>query len=433
MRARSYVKTSLIQMRANLIRTLLTLLGVVFGVASVIAMLTIGEGAQRQILRNIEAMGATLVHVLPTEVSASQISRIVESSRGVSLGDVQAIRESLPQEGRRVSYFEKATLKVTSLPVQSTQLRVFAVDEAFVETVGLKVIRGSGMTAHLTSTCSPVALITDLCARRFFGGIDSVLGQRVRLDYRWFEVIGVVSSVRGAGRDTPGTASTAATPTRTGTGRDVDLPVAVYEYEDALFIPLTTYHSALLPPPRYGELDRIVVGCRSLQETNHVKEHVGRILSITHGGVSDYRIVSPQELLDQQRATQSIFNVVLLSIAAISLLVGGIGIMNIMLANVMERRAEIGIRRALGAKKRHIVIQFLAESTFISLVGGVLGVLLGVGISFGILEFTRIPIALSASPIVLSFGISITVGIVFGLVPARRAADVNPIEALHNE
>jgi putative ABC transport system permease protein len=413
MRLSSYVRGSLVQLRSNLFRTLLTLLGIVFGVASVIAMITIGEGAQAQILQNIEAMGATLVHVVPSGTSEAHVSQIVNASLGLSWRDVAALRDTL---ARPVVHVSRVKPKVTSLAVQATDLQVFAVSPGFAAALDLQVLAGRHLTDSDAEVAAPLALVTESYAQRFFGGVEKAVGRRVRVDAAWLEVAGVVGSRQfGAA------------------GGEVKLPTRIAEYRDALFVLESASHTRLAPPPVYGPLDKLVVKCRSLDETKRIKGVVERVLARTHQATQDYTIVAPQELMDQQEAAQKIFNVVLLSIAAISLLVGGIGIMNIMLANVLERRSEIGVRRALGAKRRHIVTQFLLESTMICSLGGVLGILLGVGISYAILTFTKIPIAFSATPIAVSCGISVLVGLVFGIMPARQAAATNPVEALHSE
>jgi len=419
-RLKSYVKGCVTQFRVNLVRTMLTLLGVVFGVASVIAMLTIGEGAQRQIMANIEAMGATLVHVVPAEVDPARVARLVEASRGLSQQDVRTLMGTLPPAEASVACCARVNLRVTDLPVQATEFDVWAVNEVFRAALGLDVVKGRDFGANDFATAAPVALVSRTYAERFFGSPAAAVGRFVRLDYRWFRVVGVVAM--------PAAAQSAA-----GEDDGGALPVKIREFGDALFVTLAAAHERLRPAPVYGSLDRIIVCCKSLYTTSVVKDVVERVLAVTHGDARDYVVVSPQELMEQQRAAQSIFNVVLLSIAAISLLVGGIGIMNVMLSNVLERRKEIGIRRALGAKRRHIVLQFLFEAVVVCLVGGLLGVGLGVGLSMAILHYTKIPIAFSATPIVASFLIALAVGLMFGIVPARRAAGLDPITALHHE
>ncbi|MBI3892434.1 MAG: ABC transporter permease [Candidatus Wallbacteria bacterium] len=417
MRVSSYLKGSVTHFRTNVVRTLLTLLGIVFGVASVIAMITIGEGAQRQILSNIEAMGATLVHIVPSDVDEGKISQIINDSRGLSLADVGAIESTLPMPGRRLAFFKKVPIRVTNLPIQTTDLNVYATSDALRSITGQEILFGRDFLPFDSQSCAAVSLLTESYARRFLGQANEAVGRFIRLNYRWFQVIGVVGRPRPAGNDPV----------------EVKLPAKIENYQDAVFLPLSSYRSRLESPRIYGELSGILVDCRNLAETNRVKSVLEKVLASAHRGVRDFTIVSPKELLEQQRAAQAIFNVVLLSIAAISLLVGGIGIMNIMLANVMERRSEIGIRRALGAKKRHIVIQFLLEAVLVCLIGGVMGIVLGVAVSLGILRFTQIPIAFSTTPIVASFVISMCVGLLFGILPAKRAAEVNPVEALHNE
>ncbi|MDD2717234.1 MAG: ABC transporter permease [Candidatus Wallbacteria bacterium] len=414
MRLASYIKGSMTQFRLNLIRTLLTLLGIIFGVASVIAMLTIGEGAQRQIIKNIESMGAKLVHIDAGKVDDAKISEIVNDSIGLSQKDVAALLEVIPMQGRDVAYHVRADIRVTSLPAQAQELGIYAVSDNFVGVIEGVIMAGRNFTVWDFSSCASVAIISRSYAKRFFETPENALGKSFRMNYRWFQVIGVL------GEKSLG-------------GAEKSLPASLGKYDSSILIPVTTYREKIMPEKTYSGIDKIIIKARDLMETSELKRIVGKILAVTHNRINDYEITSPQEILEQKKTTQAILNIVLFSIASISLLVGGIGIMNIMLSNVMERRHEIGIRRAIGARKKQIMIQFLLESVIICLIGGLSGIVLGIVSSLVILYFTRIPVAFSAAPIFLSFGIAFGVGVVFGIFPARRAAEINPIEALHNE
>jgi putative ABC transport system permease protein len=402
----------------NLVRTGLTLLGIVFGVASVIAMITIGEGAQKKILDNIKTMGARLVHITANKVEGAHVSQLVQDSRGLGNADIRALRAVLPLQGREVGYLAKAGVKTTNLAAQVSDLNLFAVSRNFAHVAELRLVAGRDFSDFDFSAAAPVALVSRENAVAFWGSEAGAVGQQVSFNYKWFQIVGVYDRfglVSSKGR------------------RKKQGGVDVSEYARSFLVPITMYHEKLHPPKVYGEYDRLLIRCRDLLETNAVKDIAGRVLDLTHNHRADYRIVSPQELLEQQQATQQIFNIVLLSIASISLLVGGIGIMNIMLANVLERRTEIGLRRALGAKKRDIVLQFLLESVLICLIGGVAGICVGIGISVAILHWTAIPVSFSLFPMALSFAISFAIGVIFGLFPAWKAAGLNPVEALHHE
>jgi len=412
-----FIKGSLTQFRINLVRTGLTLLGIIFGVASVIAMVTIGEGAQKKILDNINAMGATLVHILPNKLPEAQVSQIINDSRGLSQTDVQAMKSMIPMENRSIGFYDKVRMKTTDLDIQVSDFNVFAVSQGFLRVNYMKLLAGRDFQSLDYSMNASVCLISLDYADRFFSGPEKAVGKFVSVNYKWFRILGVYCKPLALDRDK---------------GKK-GLPIDVSEFNESILIPITTSLEKISPPKTYSELDKIVIRCRDLMETNQIAAMARSSLNISHNDKADYKIVSPLELLEQKQATQRIFNVVLLSIASISLLVGGIGIMNIMLANVLERRSEIGIRRALGAKKKHIIFQFLFESVFICLIGGFAGIFGGLAISFCILRFTEIPVAFTIQPVILSFGISVFVGILFGIMPAWEAANLNPIEALRHE
>ncbi len=417
MRVSSLIRGSIASFRVNLFRSFLALLGIIFGVSSVIAMITIGEGAQRQILDNINALGADLVHIQEGNLDRGQLAQSINESVGLSFKDVKALQTVLPMAGRDVGYLTRFKARTTNLPLQAGELSVFAVSANFVELSQLDVVAGRDFDRSDFRYANSVAILSRGMAVQLFSSPEKALDRTFRLDQRWFRVVGVFDRKFR--------------PAKKGSKRGFPKDYGIFE--KSMVLPFPTYLEKIESPKVYSALDKIILKCRSLIETNRMKDAAERILSLTHNGVRDYKIFSPQELLDQQQSTQEIFNIVLLSIASISLLVGGIGIMNIMLANVLERRVEIGIRRALGAKRRHIIFQFLFESVMVCLVGGLLGIALGMGIGFFILKFTKIPVAFSVKPIAISFLISFSVGVFFGIMPAREAANLNPVEALHEE
>ncbi|HOY66084.1 MAG TPA: ABC transporter permease [Candidatus Ozemobacteraceae bacterium] len=417
MKIASLVKSSLASFRVNIVRTLLALLGIIFGVSSVIAMITIGEGAQRQILDNINAMGAELIHIQEGNTEKAQLPQVINDSQGLSLRDVRALQTVLPVRKGGAAYFARNKVKVTSLPVQATELNVFGVSTNFLRLQRLVVSAGRDFTPDDDRLFASHVILSRDLAETVWGCPEEALGKLVRLSERWFRVVGVFER--------------RVLPTRKGRSRGMPKDFGIYER--SILMPYASMREKLASERVYSPLDKIILASRSLAETNLLKNAAERVLAVSHNGVKDYKVISPQELLEQQQSTQEIFNIVLLSIASISLLVGGIGIMNIMLANVLERRVEIGIRRALGAKRRHIVFQFLFESVTVCLIGGGFGILLGMGIGLCILRFTEIPVAFSLKPILISFLISFSTGVFFGIMPAREAASLNPVEALHDE
>ncbi len=403
------IRRSLSQFRTNPLRTMLTLLGIVFGVGSVVAMVSVGEGAQREILQAIEAMGATTTHVKARPVEKGNLADVITDSVGLNRADVAAIREALP-EVSAAAWRARHPLKVTDLPVAPHDLHVMAVSPGLFEVHNLRVDQGRPLRAEDHRQNMRSAVLGAELAREVFP--DGALGQRFRLDYAFFEVVGVLSGQRAVGDE---------------------LPFDPQVYNRAVLIPHETALQELAPAPAYGELDLISLKVGSTEQTLALKRTLEPILTQLHGGVTDFEVVSPEEVLQQRKAAQTVLNLVLISIAAISLIVGGIGIMNIMLANIMERIGEIGLRRAIGARKRDIRNQFLLEAVLICVVGGLLGLLMGLLVGALVAWAVDIPFAFAWESMLLSFGISLLTGAVFGLVPAMRAANVDPIEALRGE
>ncbi len=404
------LRRSLSQFATNPLRTFLTLLGIVFGVGSVVAMVSVGEGAQQEILATIDAIGAATAHVKIKEIPEAELTEVVADSQGLSRADVDAIRQVIP-EVQLAGYRRTVQLEVTDLPVAPHSIKLLAISPEIFVVHNLEVSRGRPLGPVDEAQGLRTAVIGAKLAADAFEG--DPLGQQFRLDYAFFEVVGVL-----AGRD------------ELGTG---ELPIDPQIYASAILVPYSTAAQELEPEPGYNEVDLVSVQVESTAGTLRLKSALGPLLRDLHGGVDDFEIIAPEEILRQKEAAQSVLNLVLISIAAISLIVGGIGIMNIMLANIMERISEIGLRRAIGARRRDIRNQFLFESTIISVVGGLIGLALGIGAGAGVAWAVEIPFAFAWESMVLSFAISVAVGVVFGFVPAMRASNIDPIEALRSE
>lgn len=426
------------QLRNNPLRTLLTLLGVVFGVGAVVAMMSIGEGAQREIIAQIEAMGATSVHVTAREVPETELSQVINDSVGLHRADVDAIHATLPDLVVRTAYRSTHDLGVTDLGVPAHEVKVFGVSPDFSRVQALRVRRGRGLGRVDHARGLRTAVIGHELARQAFGAQEPV-GEIIRLEYAYFEVVGVLAPGRAAAVPEQGQASGGwlsggdEAISQDSSGGDRGGGALAQDYGGAILIPYETMVQELKPAPAFHALDMISVQVPTTEQTLRGKVLLDRLLYKLHGGVRDYDIIAPEEILRQKQATQSVFNAVLISIAAISLLVGGIGVMNIMLATVMERISEIGLRRAIGARKRDILRQFLLESVAICFVGGALGVVLGFGGSWTVAKVAGLPMAFAWEAGILSFAISLIVGVTFGLMPAIRAANIDPIDALRGE
>ena len=401
------------------LRSALTGLGIVFGVAAVIAMLSIGEGAQREAQAMISLMGLqqVLIEAKPVEGDSEEAIEKRRASVGLSIRDGLALAASLPQleavGGRKDLKFEDLLPK----PDDPTLLAAEGVDAGFLEAAGLELVQGRRLLPSDEDDRAAVAVLGIGAARLLFG-TDEVVGEQIRLDRVWLTVVGVVRQPTYKNRGVEG-----------------------LELEDRnlrMYVPLQTALGRFEAQLKEGEpvppqLDALILRVRDKDSISGVAKVAERTLLRLHHDVKDFRVVVPLALLEQSRQTQGLFNLVMGLIAGISLLVGGIGIMNIMLAGVVERTREIGVRRALGARMRDIELLFLVESTTISLLGGLAGIVLGLGAAAAIGQATGWTTAVSGGALVLSAGISALVGIVFGTWPAMRAARMDPVQALRHD
>lgn len=413
-------RRSLVQFRTNPLRTMLTLLGVVFGVAAVVAMVSIGEGAQREILATIEKMGATSIHVHAKPVSGNKLGDVVKDSLGLSRADARAIAATVP-DVQRVAWRKRHDLAVTDLPVSAQDIHVFGISPEIFSTHNLAVSSGRALLRADHQRLQRAAVLGSEVARTAFGTEDPV-GKVIRLDYAYFEVVGVLQHRSAV------TVDDSDDDDKAGAGG-----LEWQDYANSVLVPHETMLVELAEAPIYGEVDTISVQVPTTEQTLSGKQSIVALVTDLHGGRRDFDVVAPEEILRQKQSTQAVLNMVLVAIAAISLVVGGIGVMNIMLANIMERVSEIGLRRAVGARRRDIRNQFLLESVIICVIGGLLGVALGFSISWVVSLTVGLPIAFAWESMLVSFGISMLVGVTFGLMPAVRAANVNPIEALRGE
>jgi putative ABC transport system permease protein len=405
-------------LRLHKLRSFLTVLGVVFGVSSVIAMLAVGEGASLEALEQIRKLGSNNIIVYsakPVE-DASREARIRMSIYGLLYADVERVAASFPSVRRIVP--AKLTRQEGRMGKRTLELRVVGTTPDWFNLVRRPTLAGRVLSARDSAQRRNVVVLTEHGARRLLA-TEATIGQSLRVGGSIFEVIGIVRSEEGAGGDirTP--------------DEDVDAYISL-ELAKERFGDIYTRRSAGSRTRELVELHQLIVEVDKLEDVEATAAGIAVLLQRFHRK-EDYRISVPLALLRQAEATKRTFNIVLGSIAAISLLVGGIGIMNIMLASVTERTREIGIRRAIGAKKRQIVGQFLIETVVLSTAGGLVGIGIGLLVPWLITRFTGMPTVVKPGSIVLSLGISMTVGILFGIYPAFRAAELDPIEALRHE
>ena len=400
-------------------RSVLTSLGVVFGVGSVIAMLSVGEGASEQAMNQIRKLGSNnilLSSQKPADDAGSKrVSRHTMSIYGLLYDDEHRIRQSYEHVTRTAP--AKVFRKPARLGEKRMPLRIVGTTPDWFDLVRRPLLAGRYFDDSDLDSHAPVCLLTEHGARKLLAN-ESTLGQSIIVGGDYFRVVGIISSDESEGAvQTPDLKT------------DVYMPITVCRgvFGEALYI--RTPGSHLLEKV---ELHKIIVEVDDMAHVEETAVAIKAMLKRFHE-LEDYEVSIPVALLRQAEASKKTFNIVLGSIAGISLLVGGIGIMNIMLASVTERTREIGIRRAIGAKRRQIVMQFLVETVVLSGLGGIVGILVGVSIPWAITKLTEMPTIVPLYSILLSLGISMTIGIVFGLYPAIRAAQLDPIEALRHE
>jgi len=414
-----FIKLGLSDVWRHKTRSLLTMLGMVFGVGSVIAMLAVGEGASQQALDSIKRLGSENIMVMsvkPTEdegtSTGAQRGRL--AVYGLLYEDEKRILETVP--GVVITVPARMTRRNARLNERQLEMRVVETIPGWFEVVQRPILAGRVLTANDMQMRANVCVLTEHGVRRLLAA-EEMIGQRIRIASGVFEVIGIVKNETGGTVRAPDSEADAYIPITTGT---------------KLFGEANIRYSAGGMEGEKVELSQIIVKMSNTAAVEPGSKAIEAVLARFHKK-KDFRIDVPLTLLREAERTKRTYNIVLGAIAGISLLVGGIGIMNIMLASVTERTKEIGIRRAIGARRSRIVVQFLINTCVLSIGGGLLGLLLGVGIPFLITAFTDMPTVVQPYSLALAFGISVGVGIVFGLYPAMRAAALDPIEALRHE
>jgi len=434
---------------ANQLRSILTALGIIFGVAAVITMLAIGKGAQKEILDQIKMVGVNNIIVTPViqassgeEEDSGGESQKNKFSPGLTLEDVAAIKKVIPTV--RTASAEIALSSDVVKDGKRATAKLLGVSNNYFEIFNLPLAQGVFFNDYQEEFGITVCVIGENIRNKFFSREDPI-GKYIKFDNVWLKVIGVLEK-------------TEVTLTRFEN-------IGVNVMNDNIYIPVQTmllrYQNRALVASRiaasenvmmrgpmrasfttatasaesgnYNQLDRVIVQVNESDELSPSTDLLARLLLRRHENVKDFEITVPELLLKQEQRTKDIFNIVLGAIASISLLVGGIGIMNIMFASVMERIKEIGTRLAIGAQKRDIVVQFLAEAVLISVSGGLLGVIIGIFASWMITNFADIATIVTPVSVIISFAVSATVGVVFGYSPAKRASERDPIESLRYE
>lgn len=398
---------------ANKLRSSLTMLGMIIGVAAVITLMSVGTGAQATITNQIESMGSNLIFITPGSMQQSGVRTDQGSAASLTLEDAEAISDpvNLP-EVAMVAPEVNSFGQVVAGP-QNINTRILGVTPEYQEVRNFQVAYGSFISQHDMDAHSLVAVLGSNVSAELFGGEDPI-GKAIKINRIQFRVIGVLESKGGQ---------------------------AMGNQDDLIVVPLTTVQQRLFQQRdlRGGRVvSQISVQVIDKDKMDEAMQQISYLLRQRHKvDQDDFTILSQEDLVDVVGQVTGVMTLLLGSIAGISLLVGGIGIMNIMLVSVTERTREIGIRKAVGAKRRNILLQFLIESVVVSVVGGAVGLALGAGLSALVsmidLGGQRIPAMVSGDAVLLAVGVSTAIGIFFGLYPAARASSLNPIDALRYE
>jgi putative ABC transport system permease protein len=396
------------------LRSLLTMLGMIFGVAAVIAMLSIGAGARQQAMAFIEQLGVrNLIVEAKESLSWDDLQKVRKTSKGLTLKDYRVIQASATNAVEATPRKRFTPGKI--LPKPSADLPVvYGVNPNYQKIGNLRLVSGRFFNQKEADQAVPVAVLGEAAKTSIFGQDESV-GKFIKVNEQWLHVIGVVGPQLSAGGAIEGVNS--------------------QDLNNLIYVPLSTAMLRLEDnrSEMKDEIDGIYLQLKNADESPSTAEIVRGVLNLSHHDAGDFTVMVPAELLAQQKKTQQVFNMVMVAIASISLLVGGIGIMNIMLANILERMREIGVRRALGARRKDIVRQFLVEAVLISFLGGMLGIAVGLSMSKVIAVLAGWSTVTSVTSIFLSFIFSVSVGLIFGLYPAMKAAKLDPVEAIRYE
>jgi putative ABC transport system permease protein len=444
-------RTALEAVRHNRLRASLTSLGILFGVASVIAMLAIGKGAEKEILDQMRLLGSNNIVVEPlveqSEGPAEERDQkqVKKFTPGLTYADARAM-ERIP--GVDVASAEIVLNTFITREGRRRSGKAVGVDTSYFRLTNHSLVAGRWFSPVQVQQGLPVAIIGYGVRSRFFT-TQQPIGARLKVGDNWVTVVGVLADrhvsdqtaqrlgIRDPGMDVYVPINTMLLRFRDRTRltrRDVEVA------SRAVTVTQNTGGTADQESDEHREerlnrnqLNRVTVRVADSRMVPQVAEILQRMLKRRHNTVVDYEITIPEALLRQEQRTKTIFNIVLGAIASISLVVGGIGIMNIMLASVLERIREIGVRRAVGATRRDVLMQFLTEAVIISVAGGVAGIIVGAGFSFGIERFAHIQTIVSFVSVAVAFGVSISVGLAFGIVPAYRAAQQDPVVCLRYE
>ncbi|MCX6352167.1 MAG: ABC transporter permease [Bacteroidetes bacterium] len=426
----------------NKLRTILTALGIIFGVASVITMLAIGRGTEQEILTQIKLVGSNniIIKQKPKENNnqkkedkQSGKKEKKEGSLGLCIADGEAIHSVIPNI---INVSAEVDVEKFSLRKGiGARTHLVGVSIPYFSIYNIKLIEGKIFDEYQLQNATPVCVIGKGVQTKFFSS-DAPIGRKIKCGNTWFTVVGILE-------DRNVTKSIATELGIRDNNMDIFIPITTHllRVKNRSLITKHTFNQnnddEETPTPEedkgYNQIDKLIVQVDEAENLPAAAEVISAILKRRHTGVTDFEINIPQDQLRQQESTKKTFSYTLGFIAGISLLVGGIGIMNIMLVSVMERLKEIGIRLALGATKKDVVYQFLSEAILISVMGGIAGIIIGVATAKSISKLNNIFTIITPMSIIISFCVAVATGIIFGIAPARKAAMQDPIESLRHE
>ncbi len=403
MEYKEIAKNAVQALRNNKLRTSLTMLGIIIGITAVILIYSIGQGAVAFVTNELSSFGTDYFQINP---GTSQVSTFA-GSKALTFDDLDAIRNDTSLTNiKSVAPFEMTSVKVSANGVEK-DLLIYGTTHETQEILRPDIVDGDFITDEQELTSEKIAVLGKDAAETFFGKNSNAIGETIKINNKTFRVTGVVSS---------------------------SSVLAGGFLNNTLFIPINVVASEIVGEEKLQEIDVSVHDQNSINQTMDDVENLLRDKhNLKEGDENDFRISSAQDILSTVNTITSLLTTMIAAISGISLVVGGVGVMNIMLVSVTERTKEIGLLKAIGAKQKDIMTQFLMESVVMTLIGGIIGIAIGIAGAFGVSRVANIPFVVSVPAILIAVGVSTVVGLVFGLYPARRAAKLSPIDALRYE
>ncbi len=403
MEYKEIAKNAVQALRNNKLRTSLTMLGIIIGITAVILIYSIGQGAVAFVTNELSSFGTDYFQINP---GTSQVSTFA-GSKALTFDDLDAIRNDTSLTNiKSVAPFEMTSVKVSANGVEK-DLLIYGTTHETQEILRPDIVDGDFITDEQELTSEKIAVLGKDAAETFFGKNSNAIGETIKINNKTFRVTGVVSS---------------------------SSVLAGGFLNNTLFIPINVVANDIVGEEKLQEIDVSVHDQNSINQTMDDVENLLRDKhNLKEGDESDFRISSAQDILSTVNTITSLLTTMIAAISGISLVVGGVGVMNIMLVSVTERTKEIGLLKAIGAKQKDIMTQFLMESVVMTLIGGIIGIAIGIAGAFGVSRVANIPFVVSVPAILIAVGVSTVVGLVFGLYPARRAAKLSPIDALRYE